>query len=557
MKITNYKLIPLILLAVCSVAYAAKGADDEIELPDVTTLISGDSLIAGKDSVPDYKDVLPDIDTAKIQLPLLKSDGDDKNAEKQSVKAAESDKDIYAQGKAGGGFPFCFTGDFSVYRASGNAPFSMNLSHSVTEAIADKKAIDGYYFRSTAFNAEKTYTGSALHNIKAGYDFIETGLQGKSLVITDMISHTVSSSYDAYWGLPGGFNLSYGAFGEWYTRYGNEYSDGSFVSYLKSDKKANVFVFNPDIKSLWTNDIVTVSFDCDYKIQGNLASNDTYVRAPGSYSAQSSHRGQFTLKSDVMVSVFDIYGSVSALVGTHIGDNNALVPFTVGVKIENTSQTISVPFTFDVSGGLTSYQLNVSEYEKKYRFASLPCIPSDVTNWYCKADFSFPIRTIAEAGVNIEYSKTAFGNGEWSSVYGSDLTDSGVYLIKNNRKTYLNTDLFASVIFNDVRLNWSWTSYWLDTSAIEYKHCIKAGALYQKKGSLWSTGVDCDFGLGNDFDNTPCLNAYSQVVLTKALRMSFEVNDVIKLVSNETRRYADSQYKQESGSASLFLKFQF
>ena len=50
-----------------------QSSENEIELPDVTTVISGGALTAGKDSVPDYKKILPDKNTGSLELPEMES----------------------------------------------------------------------------------------------------------------------------------------------------------------------------------------------------------------------------------------------------------------------------------------------------------------------------------------------------------------------------------------------------------------------------------------------------------------------------------------------------
>ena len=97
----------------------------------------------------------------------------------------------------------------------------------------------------------------------------------------------------------------------------------------------------------------------------------------------------------------------------------------------------------------------------------------------------------------------------------------------------------------------------MDVPAAQYGQSISFSVLLQNNGTRWNTGVDCLFGICDDYDNIPVVNADAQVFLTKELRLMFGLNDVIKLASNKTRKYASSQYKQESGSANLLLKFQF
>ena len=49
----------------------ASAQEDAIALPDVTTVVSGGALTAGKDSVPDYSPITPTTETARVDLPQV------------------------------------------------------------------------------------------------------------------------------------------------------------------------------------------------------------------------------------------------------------------------------------------------------------------------------------------------------------------------------------------------------------------------------------------------------------------------------------------------------
>ncbi|MBQ7159938.1 MAG: hypothetical protein IJS09_11040 [Treponema sp.] len=66
-KLTKLLIIPLAFFCVP----AAFAQEEAIALPDVTTVVSGGAITAGKDSVPDYSPVLPDVETARVELPQV------------------------------------------------------------------------------------------------------------------------------------------------------------------------------------------------------------------------------------------------------------------------------------------------------------------------------------------------------------------------------------------------------------------------------------------------------------------------------------------------------
>ena len=50
---------------------AASFAEEAIELPDVTTVVSGGAITAGKDSVPNYSPALPTVENGRVSLPQV------------------------------------------------------------------------------------------------------------------------------------------------------------------------------------------------------------------------------------------------------------------------------------------------------------------------------------------------------------------------------------------------------------------------------------------------------------------------------------------------------
>ena len=68
MRISAKKTIFFVVAAICG---AAIFAEEAIELPDVTTVVSGGAITAGKDSVPDYSPTLPTSEDGRVSLPQI------------------------------------------------------------------------------------------------------------------------------------------------------------------------------------------------------------------------------------------------------------------------------------------------------------------------------------------------------------------------------------------------------------------------------------------------------------------------------------------------------
>ena len=107
------------------VAYAQNSEEEQIQLPEITTTISGDTVVAGKDAVPDFSRVVPAAGMEKNIMPKLPGERISSGSEEEPVADFffGEKKNVYAQGILGGGFPGDFIGDFSVYKTSSSNPF--------------------------------------------------------------------------------------------------------------------------------------------------------------------------------------------------------------------------------------------------------------------------------------------------------------------------------------------------------------------------------------------------------------------------------------------------
>ena len=105
---TIFLFSALTAFAQSSASNGTEGQVEEIELPDVTTVVDGKTFTAGKDSVPDYSEILPENDSPEIQLPQMDGVKSANNSVDISERASQKEKDIYAQGELGAGYPFYF-----------------------------------------------------------------------------------------------------------------------------------------------------------------------------------------------------------------------------------------------------------------------------------------------------------------------------------------------------------------------------------------------------------------------------------------------------------------
>lgn len=538
--------------------YAQKADEQEIELPDVTTVISGGALTAGKDAIPDYKDILPDSSASAVELPDLGS-VDDSEVKANSRAETQSDKDVFAEGRIGGGFPLTFTGNFSIYRTTGNSPFEINFNHESYEGFGDNKAQDGYFLRTTGVSALKEFNSASSHNkLSASYVTDNNGLQLNSPSFTDEVQHSIVLDYDGNKSFKNGMFIAGGAGGSVYSRYGTSYK-GAVDAASAFENSAKTLWLNPNFGFGCMNDKFLIGFDAAYSTELNLKASDSLYKAPNASSAESVHRGHFTINSSYTADHADVWAKAGAVIGNSIGDNKVIVPFALGTHLAFFADRDSLPVTIALEGGCDSIQNRIDLLESKYRYSVAACLPSETTDWYGKAKISLPVQNVFNIAAGAEYRKTAFDNGIWYAGYDADgaKLNSGYYALVCDKRTDFNTHVEFTAVVKDFKFTGRWNAFWMDVPVLEVPHSFEAGVFYQESGARWSANASVRQAIGEDADAMPDVSADIAVKASQSIRLALEVNDVIKLVTNKTRDYASSSYKARGGNAMLLVKFQF
>src|SRR5574344_132949 len=252
MKRTTYSvskkdiLVPVLFLTaglpfVSLQTITAQTAGDQIQLPDVTTTVSGDSLTAGKNAVPDFTVTLPDANNTTAPLPELPAaKSDSVTEEPEADLSSASDKAIYAEGLIGAGYPGYFNGDFSIYKSSGDNPFKLQFSHVSANGYGTHAAADGFFDNNTALSGEKQITfKNTVFNLSASYDTMAHGMQSLSKCFFDNTKQTIVTSDSVKWTLPHGFAITLGAGANWYSRYAGMIP-GTTTAYTLQDAAMDV-----------------------------------------------------------------------------------------------------------------------------------------------------------------------------------------------------------------------------------------------------------------------------------------------------------------------------
>lgn len=520
---------------------SAEQESEEIELPEVTTVISGESVKAGLDSLPDFNDVLEEPSDSGNVVPVL-PDVDLQSGEADASSSGQANnKNIYAEGQLGGGFPSLFKGDFSVYRQDEN-PFTLSFHHNAQAGFADKALTQGYNTRDTSMSVERTRIIKNLNFTYGGlYESVGNGLQNKVSNISNIDNDSVSANTSFKWTLPKGFTLGTGVNGDFYKRYADiTYAEEYWVPLWVQDVTS--FDFEPSVFASWAGHGVNIDFTGNYWFgQLRPASKKTY------------NRGDFGLNLGWTGEKVHLYGDVAVVFGSTV-DEKALPPFCAGIEASLPVSFANRKFAFGLEGGLASERNNINELEKKYRFTGFAEMPTETSAWYGKMDLSIPVKSSFTCNFGADFRTTAFGNGSWIPAYSAEPV-CGVYSFENRNITCFTSDINFTYLYKFLTVAAGWHSNWMDVPALEPQQLLMLNLSVQTEESKMGANLLVKLGI-EDKAQIPVINLDGFFRVTPAVRIVLAAEDVIELCTGKGRTYA-GQYVAEGGNVSVLVKFFF
>lgn len=519
-------------------------ANEEIALPEVTTVIDGENITAGLDSMPDFSDVLIDsTGSGNIvpQLPEVEIEAENK-AVSENAKAEE--KSIYAEGQLGGGYPSLFTGDFSVYRLDGDSPFNLAFHHNSSAGYSGHTLTDGYNSRDTSMSVDQTIIRNQFEFKFGGlYETLEQGLQNKVSDISNYNADLIDFYSNFTWNTVKGFSLGADFDGSFYDRYADitssqNYSGPAFI------KNKTVYEVSPAIFAKWNKGGFNLDFNGRYLFTA-LSPNE----------AKNNNSGNFGLGFSWQNLGVKLYSAADLVFGSQMNEQSLLVPFTVGVESAFPVSFSNRRVSLVVEGGLNAWQDKISLLEKQYKYTSLENLPGEASEWYGKFDLSLPLKSAFTGNMVFDFRKTAFNNGRLMPLYDNSKMAYGQYGFEVRNVTMFQSQVDIAYHYKLLSLMAGWYANWLDVPALESSQMIRINISLQSEASKWGVNLLGKFGFGDDVP-VPVLSIDGFVRLTPAVRIVACVDDIIKLVTNESRIYA-GQYIAEGGNVSLLVKFFF
>ena len=526
--------------------------ENEITLPDVSTVIYGGAIKVGKSAVPDYSQILAsdekDSEVLKIELPY--SENQNENTLKAEALKVDREKSIFAEGTFGAGFPGFFLGNFSIYR-QGKNPFNLNFFHESSSGFAGLPLTSGYFENATEISGNKdlNFEKAAL-SFSLAYKDLSDGLQNKSEKMSDLTKNSIDGKFSLNWSLSENFYLNFKTDVSWFNRYGLLFKSES-EDFFKALKSISVFSVSPSLDLGWKNSIVDVCFSSSYLSQADLN---------GSFDNNSFHRGDFTLSFDSEFSFVRFFADAGIVVGNYLGSNNFTVPFKAGADFSVLTPVSPRKLLISFAGGMESEAQTVSMLELKYKFSSLEDFQGECSSWFGLLDISFPIKNLFTVFFESTFKKTAFSNGiaePFFTLPEDELSlRYGLYPFKIEDLTQINTNAGFSFLYKNFTLSLFWKSFWLDVPSLEFRNTVNASFSFQTENSKFGFEGLSAFLFDEGKDICPVVDFSVFFRITNALRLAVNANDIVKLVSGSKREYA-GLYAKRGGNVSLVVKFNF
>ena len=526
---------------IASLIFITSGlAAQNIELPEVTTVISGDAEKAEKDALPDFSDVLElpsGSGGVEPELPGVESAG---KPEIAASPLPKSEKSVYAEGLIGGGYPMFFTGNISVFRSVGESPFRFNFEHNSALGYSNHSLIDNFSDRETKLEIKKSYkknnvSWSAGGTYKSCADGLQGNVNSNGQTISLFNRDTYSAEGAASYSFANGFMLGTSADVVFYNRYA-EQPCVAIPTLSYSQITPSAFV-------KWQGHGFDVGLDATYAFTTELHEELAF---------QNGHRGQFGAHLEWKNDFVKLYGNTAAIVGNLINDNAVIVPFTVGVDSSFPVYFANRRFSILAEGGIKTEKAALNELEEKYKFAEINWNAPETSDWYGKLAFTIPLKTAFTGSASLEYRQTAYGNKTLEPDYSSS---DPIYKFYETSHQLFITDFVLSYHYEDFTFNTEWRSNWMDVPALETYQLVNFALNWQDNKSRYGADLSVTLPINSEVE-TPVINAEAFVRLTSSVRAILSVNDIVKLYTGEPRYYA-GKYVARGGSAVVLLKFFF
>lgn len=554
----------LFLQASLLTAQDNSSVEDNIQLPTVTTVVTGDSLTAEDNAVPDFEIILPAYNTeASLILDVPEPSSVNEKEVSEENNADAQTKSVFAEGIVGAGYKGFYKGDFSIYKTGTDNPYKINFATENKDGNHMFNAANGFFERSAKL--------SALSTINAGNNFTNEALlnyssstEGFQSLIPDFYDNNKSFIYgfdSLSWAFSKKWFLNFTADASYYERFAGLTGISSGL-FLPQEKKADVYRFSPLFSIGYGNaDENGFRFCMNTSFTESAFSSDaswSSVEIPYSRNLVTKFKvgADFGYKNNFLNVTAD---------GFYLLNNNHFMndilrqhmpSFNVAAELKLLSSLSTRIMNVALKGGLKSELPEFSELESKYKYALLNCIPGETSDWYVDFNVCVPVGNVFTVDANASWFMTAFGNGLWEPDYSD--ASKGFFGYRQNDRMEINSALKLSYVYKTISIGLGWNAYWNYVPVLEAPQNICLNIDIQSEKGKWGAGLCVKEALGGKISQIPVIDFSAFMMAGKSARITFKLEDaVIFFTPDGSRNYAGTNYITNQDRFSVLLKFFF
>lgn len=522
--------------------FNAFSKDDDIELPDLTTVVSGSEKEEKTEAVPAFSEAEITVSKPGELDPVLPVVDPDEEIVIVTAKGSEAVKQMFAEGKIGGGYPASFIGAFSVSRQYGSNPFVLSFNHTSAEGFGKNDFSKGFNSRDTAISVDKVFTKKPFKwEISGNYQNCGNGLQQQAQGIGALNQNTIGMKALFDWNIKNGFKFNTTVDTSFYYRFA-DVSD-SLVAVEPWISGLPFYELTPEVSFSWHNSALKAGITGNYTLNTSVSE---YL--------DTVNRGEFVAdfgwhNSKIMAEV-----SAGIVFGNNMNGSKVAVPFNVMFEYKKDLEKSQKPLVLTVCGGIDSKQTNLAQSEMKYKFAAFKFMPFEQSDWNSKIEVSMPLSKGFSLNAQAEYRKTVFNNGEFIPVYDSRSLVNGIYGFEPFDRDSLRSVAEVAFSFKLFKARANYTANWFTIPALENAQTITIAAGVGKE-EKWEVLAETSYSFDKK-EEQPYINISSFIQVADGIKFELEVNDFLKLIGNTPRIYAGN-YIANSGYVTLTAGFLF
>lgn len=454
----------------------------------------------------------------------------------------KSEKSVFSEIYVGGGYPFLVYGDCSVFGVKKGNPFKFSFKYDGANGYNGKSFNDNYSDRFIDLSFEKKFKNNNLKwDFLVEYNSISNGLQNQAENITENNQNLFMTHGNINYDFENGIFINGNLDLDIYNRYANSTDSLEAPDWIK---KTLIFNVNPAVTVGWAGYGFQAFIKTDYLM---------YYDIFNSLSGGNNNRCETLINFQWSNDIFTTYSNVGIILGNKLKGSSVFFPFNLGFNLTFPVTFANRKVNVSAEGGLDSYYNSINDLETKYKFVTVPVIPEETSDWYCKINIDVPVKSSFTGNAYFEYRETAFDKGIWEPKFSDSNFINGLYAVREKNHKMLTTDFSLTYHHKLFSFSGGLHSNWLDVPVLKFIQTVRVNLSMQDENSKWGASLFGTYSLTSLW-TTPIINLDCFVQISPKVRFTAFIGDLIPVFNSKERDYG-GKYIDRGFEAGVFLKF--